>query len=385
MRPEFWDIFKSAFKIAGQAATASYLEQKITACGSCIVTEPMATADPAQQPLANDFKLPKNLEKLDPRTALDPLCTLTEQQATLLADSKNIQLLILPDRTAHIVQGSTKGTETVRTLVSVADFDAVFPVEACRRWYVPDYVDMRIPGAEYSICARSGLPNVIIILITSGGQSLYLPMLGQIKQEDIELTIKDQTYRLTAWNIQERRYKKMVTKSINLSDILSARPGAAKKTEPTTEPAVVDDEQEAVDEVPAEAQDDTSVTDTVPDTCDMDDNVEDVVADSITEAQEAADEPAEVKPAKKTRVRKQAVPGLKLDWDAIMRYLQQPVADDMNIDDAATEMRLIRDVQIAAARRETNIALHVVDKAETLAGYATELANVRDVLSKLKL
>lgn len=382
MIPEFWDIFKTAFQATNSASCTSYLGQKILVCDRCITSEPEATADIGQCPVSNTFKLPKNLEKLDPCTALDPLCTLTPQQAAALADSDNVQLFILPDGNAHIVLGSTAGSETSRSLASVANLGAGFPAEAARRWYVPDYIDMCIQGAEYSICARHGRPEIITILITSGGQSIYLPLLGQTRQEDIELETEGQTYILTSWNIQERRYKKMVAKSISLDDIVNARPGASKAKEVTVPeaPAVttaVEPTETPVTPEPAEP--DMAVVDETAG------SIEDVEPGAIEEAPAAVTAAEDVKPAKKTRMRKQAVPGLKLDWAAILQYLQQPVADDMSIEDAAAEMRIIRDVQIAAARRETNVALHVVAKAEELSGYVADLAAVRDVLSKLKI
>lgn len=180
----------------------------------------------------------------------------------------------------------------------------------------------------------------------------------------------------------------MVAKSISLDDIVNARPGASKAKEVTVPEAPaattdVETTETPVTTEPAELQ----VT-TEPDMAAVDEtagSIEDVEPGAIEEAPAAVTAAEDVKPAKKTRMRKQAVPGLKLDWSAILQYLQQPVADDMSIEDAAAEMRIIRDVQIAAARRETNVALHVVAKAEELSGYVADLAAVRDVLSKLKI
>lgn len=388
MRPEFWNIFKTAFQTTNSASCASYLGQKILVCDRCITSEPEATADIGQCPVSNTFKLPKNLEKLDPCVALDPLCTLTSQQAAALADGDNVQLFILPDGNAHIVLGSTAGSETSRSLASVANLGTGFPAEAARRWYVPDYIDMCIQGAEYSICARHGRPEIITILITSGGQSIYLPLLGQTRQEDIELETEGQTYILTAWNVQERRYKKMVAKSISLDDIVNARPGAAKAKAAVVPEAPVVTTAVAPTEMSA-APEPTAVQETAEPTtaavAEAASNVEEVESGTIEETPVAAATVEDAKPAKKTRTRKQAVPGLKLDWASILQYLQQPVADDMSIEDASAEMRIIRDVQIAAARRETNVALHVVARAEELSGYVADLAAVRDALSKLKI
>ena len=180
----------------------------------------------------------------------------------------------------------------------------------------------------------------------------------------------------------------MVAKSISLNDIVNARPGASKAKTATVPEAPVDTTDVAPTEVPAapepiEAQETAEPTTAA--VAEAASNVEDVEPGTIAETPVAAAAAEDAKPAKKTRTRKQAVPGLKLDWTSILQYLQQPVADDMSIEDAAAEMRIIRDVQIAAARRETNIALHVVAKAEELSGYVADLAAVRDALSKLKI
>lgn len=154
-------------------------------------------------------------------------------------------------------------------------------------------------------------------------------------------------------------------KNINLSALLDMRPATerkAKKQAPVQEPA-----EEAAQVTEPEAEE--IVAATVPEPAEAD----------LGEMQKSA------VPAKRTRARKLAVPGLKINWEQVMQYLQQPVTAELTTDMAQQELRVIRDVQIAAARRAANVALAVVDRAAELEASMSELAAVRDALSKLKI
>lgn len=385
MIPEFWQIFKNAAEAVGTAAQTRYLGQKISVCSRCVVIESEAEAQEDQAIVtAEPYKLPSNLSRLEVATALVPHYTLNSNMARALQDNTNTQVLVLPDGIAHIVLGSTAAGSDKRTLASLAKLDSGFSPKAGRRWYVPNGINMCIPDADYTLCSMRQSPEMIVLLITSGTQSLYLPLLGQTKLEDIELETENETYRLSAWNIEERRYKKMVKKTISLADIVGARPGAPKQQDPAPEvqaaPEETQQEQPAATEATAEVE---STTEVVEDAVVSDvEEVEDVAVGAVEETPEAQQA---TKPVKKTRTRKQVVPGLKMDWGNALRYLQQPVPDTMSVAESADELRIIRDIQIAAARRETNIALHVIARAEELEAAVAEFAAVREVLSKLKI
>lgn len=82
--------------------------------------------------------------------------------------------------------------------------------------------------------------------------------------------------------------------------------------------------------------------------------------------------------ARNTRVRKRIVPGLDMDFRRAIDYFGQPVAQDVTAEAAAQELRDIRDLQIAAARRAANLALAVIDRSK-------DLEKIRDVLKGLKI
>ena len=315
--------------------------------------------------------LPKNLDRCEPTAALTPVCVLAEDvRKAWSAVTKT--LFILPDGRCILC----RKTDTEDVYDYEMDIGAGFSAAVCNRWDIPSDVPMLLSNTQYTISCMTANPHILTICLEHGSETLYASLCATNEPTAPQIRTKDHVISLTAWSQTERRFKEMTidAKNINLSSLLDMRPATerkAKKQAPVQPPV------EEVTQV-AEPEAEEIVADTMPE----------AATEEPSEVQEPAAPVADTAPTatpKRTRTRKQAVPGLKIDWEQVLQYLQQPVTAELTADMAQQELRVIRDVQIAAARRAANVALAVVDRTVELEASMSELAAVRDALSKLKI
>ena len=315
--------------------------------------------------------LPKNLDRCEPTAALTPVCVLTEDTRKAW-DIRTKTLFILPDGRCILC----RKTETEEVYEYEMDVGSGFSTAVCNRWDIPSDVPLLLSDTQYTISYMTANPHVLTICLEHGSETLYASLCATNEPTAPQIRTKDHVISLTAWSQTERRFKEMTidAKNINLSSLLDMRPATerkAKKQAPVQPPV------EEVTQV-AEPAAEEIVADTMPE----------AATEEPSEVQEPTEPVADTAPTttpKRTRTRKQAVPGLKIDWEQVLQYLQQPVTADLTADTAQQELRVIRDVQIAAARRAANVALAIVDRTVELEASMSELAAVRDALSKLKI
>lgn len=92
----------------------------------------------------------------------------------------------------------------------------------------------------------------------------------------------------------------------------------------------------------------------------------------------AATDDLESSKPRATRVRKRIVPGLDMDFKRAVEYFGQPVAQDMSAQSVAQQLRDIRDLQIAIARRTANLGLALYQRSK-------EVDKIKEALKCIKL
>lgn len=238
---------------------------------------------------------------------------------------------------------------------------------------------MEIPGCVLEVMSSCGYSpedfrtslavsrlGLIPVLLMSGETGMLWTTLSREDEQSglWPITTPDGTVFIgDAWNPVDLAFKKLIKKRTKKMKGLG-NPLTMKKPAPTPEPiekeqpkselaaafdaALGEDSVVINNEVGIEAELDPRVDAQKP----MDDPTEESVPVRNSEVQEPAEEPI-----KKMRTRKTARPA-GLDLAAVVESLGAPVEfeDETQVDALLTELRDLRDLQVAAARRAANLA-----------------------------
>lgn len=208
---------------------------------------------------------------------------------------------------------------------------------------------------------RTKLNNVPVIMFSSETSLMYVTLTASMDSKELVTIVDPATglvYSGDGWNDKTRRYKTIKrNKGQKMKGL--ANPLTGKKATKLPEPEQADVEEKAEAKAEAKAAPVLSKPAAPKLGAAIKAAPEPSPEPEPTPEPEPAPEPApepEPAPAKRTRKKREAVE-LGFDFTAVNEYLGSNVADldDASADKALEELRNLRDIQIAIARRMVNI------------------------------